>query len=102
MATRETDSFQAAVDRRLSTVPPKTTGYVTLGCIAIGMILFGTFGPNDIWTSLIVGAVLGGIAGGFLIRMLLMGIEAMATRRLELAIVVGGVALMLAIWYMAP
>lgn len=82
-------------------MPPKLTGYVTLSGIALGMILYASFGPNDVWTGLIVGAVFGGIAGGLAIRIVLMGIEAAATRRMELAVIVCGVALVLAIWYMA-
>ncbi len=49
----------------------RTKGYFALTCIAVGMILFGVYGPNDIWTSLIVGAVMGGLAA----RPLLNGIS---------------------------
>jgi hypothetical protein len=34
------------------------------------MILFGLYGPNDIWTSLLVGAVFGGIAARPLLNFL--------------------------------
>jgi hypothetical protein len=100
VASSQSTSFQTAVARRIAALPPKTTGYVTLGCVVLGMILYPTFGPNDIWTALIAGAVFGGVAGGLLIRTFFMGIEAMATRRAELAVVVAGLASLVTIWYL--
>jgi hypothetical protein len=49
----------------------KTQGYFSLSCIALGMILFAVFGPNDIWTSLLVGAVAGGVAARPLLNLFL-------------------------------
>jgi hypothetical protein len=48
----------------------RVQGYFALTCIAVGMILFGVYGPNDIWTSLLVGAVAGGIAARPLLNFL--------------------------------
>lgn len=93
-------SFNEAVDRRLAALPPRATGYAILAGTVLGMALYATFGPNDILTALIVGGVLGGIAAKLLIRVFLMGIEAFATRRMELTIVVAGLVTLLAIWYL--
>lgn len=47
----------------------KAQGYFTLACIVLGMILVGIYGPNDIWTSLLVGAVFGGVVSQPLFRL---------------------------------
>lgn len=91
--------FQAAVARRLNALPPKTTGYAMLAGAVLGMALYATFGPNDILTALLVGGVMGGIAARLLIRIVFTGIEAAATRRAELAVVVAGIVVMLGLWY---
>jgi hypothetical protein len=39
----------------------KAQGYFTLACIALGMIAYTWLGLNDIWTSLLVGGVMGGV-----------------------------------------
>lgn len=51
--------------------PSKAQGYFILGCIVVGMIVVGIYGPNDIWTSLLVGAVFGGVVSQPLFRLLL-------------------------------
>jgi hypothetical protein len=92
-------SFTEAVERRRAALPPKTIGYVSLAGVVLGMALYATFGPNDVLTGLLVGAVFGGIAANLLIRSVLATIEAWAMRRLELAIVVAGVVAVGSMWY---
>lgn len=91
--------FQAAVARRLNALPPRTTGYAVLAGAVLGMALYAAFGPNDILTALIVGGVMGGLAARLLIRIVFTGIEAAATRRPELAVVLAGVVVLLGLWY---
>jgi hypothetical protein len=92
-------SFTSAVDERLAALPPKTQGYAMLAGAVLGMTLYAAFGPNDIITALMVGAVMGGIAARLLIRIVFTGIEAAATRRVELGIVIAGIVVMLGLWY---
>ena len=92
-------SFSEAVERRRAALPAKFIGYVTLSGVVVGMALYAVFGPNDILTALLVGGVIGGVATGLMIRMFLAGIEAWATRRLELTVVAAGVVAVLSLWY---
>lgn len=91
--------FQAAVNRRLAMLPPNARGYLTIAGVTLGMALFAAYGPNDLWTSLLVGAVFGGLAASLAIRATFSAIEAWHTRRLHLAVIVAGLAVILVILY---
>jgi hypothetical protein len=94
-------SFTEAVERRRAALPPKTIGYASLAGVVLGMVLYASFGPNDVLTGLLAGAVFGGIGANLVIRGVLAAIEAWATRRLELAIVASGVVAVLVVWYLS-
>lgn len=95
------DDFQAAVNQRMAVLPPKARGYLTIASVVFGVALFAAYGPNDIWTSLLVGAVAGGIASNLAFRAFFAGIEAWHTRRLHLAVVAIGLIAIIAIWFSA-